>query len=60
MTRTSTAAACRDLAERGRRLVVLFKDAQDRERLLRFVEELEAQAASLDQQASSTQTGQKV
>jgi hypothetical protein len=46
------AAACRELADHGRRQVAKLKDAKDKKRLLQFIYELEDQATDLDKQAS--------
>ena len=46
------AAACRELAEHGRRQAANLKDAKGKKRLLQFIYELEDQATALDRQAS--------
>jgi hypothetical protein len=45
-------AEIRELAKRARRLVDQLTAAADRARLLRYAEELEAQAADLEQRTS--------
>ena len=45
------AIATRDLAKRARRLAGTFTIADDIARLLRYADELEAQAADLDRRA---------
>jgi hypothetical protein len=45
-------AACRDLARRARRLAGAFLDDPDRDRLLRYAEEMETRAAELEQEAA--------
>jgi hypothetical protein len=51
-TRTEQAAANRELARRARRLATQLSDADDSaERLLRYAEELEAQAVDLERRA---------
>ena len=46
------AIATRDLARRARRLATTLNAADDVSRLLRYAEELEAQAVDLDRRAS--------
>ena len=46
------AAECRGLAERARRLAGTFLDGPDKDELLGYAEELEAQATSLEKQAT--------
>jgi hypothetical protein len=50
-TLTDQATATRDLARRARRLAGTLTIADDTDRLLRYAEELEAQAVDLDQLA---------
>ena len=47
------AAACRDLAKQARRLAFTFIDGPDRERLLRYAEELDGQADALEKQVAA-------
>ena len=48
------AAQCRDLAKRARRLAGTLVDSPDMDELLGYAQELEAQAGSLEKQASSS------
>ena len=48
------AAACRTLAERALRLAGTLVDGPDRDELLRYAKELEAQASSLEKQATGS------
>ena len=48
------AAQCRDLAKRARRLAGTLVDGPDMDELLGYTQELEAQASSLEKQASSS------
>jgi hypothetical protein len=51
-TLAKQAAATRDLARRARRLAGTLIEAEDVDRLLRYAEELDAQAVDLDRRAN--------
>lgn len=62
MTKTSQveqAMASRDLAKRARRLAGTFMDGPDKDRLLQYASELEAQAAELEAARPVTQPQQQ-
>jgi hypothetical protein len=50
------AIATRDLAKRARRLATALTGADDIARLLRYAEELEAQAVDLDRRAAEEES----